>query len=168
MAGSLPEFYWACQRVNGSNQGVYTGGLRPGRLLPLCTVAGGVSASLQGNRKQVESREWRNAARCSRSSGFLSLHGWWQKLRRCDMIDGGCHSKIPLSHQTGNVSHALSLSQELLHYGKAFPLTVPSEMIILSSRLNRFNYKISPVRIFQFILQFPLRSFEWKSFAEHL
>lgn len=57
MAGSLPEHYLACQQVNGSNQGVYTGGLRPGRLLPLCTVAGGVSASLQGNRKQVETRE---------------------------------------------------------------------------------------------------------------
>lgn len=44
-------------RVNASNQSVYTGGLRPGGLLPLRTVAGGVGASLQGNRKQVESRE---------------------------------------------------------------------------------------------------------------
>lgn len=83
IAGSLPDFYLAPKRVSGSNQSVSAGGLRPGGLLPLRTLAGGVGASLQEKRKQVESGERRNAARCSGSSGLLSLQGGWRKLHAC-------------------------------------------------------------------------------------
>lgn len=38
----------------------------------------------------------------------------------CDMLDGCHRTKQIFSCQTGNVSHALSLSQELLHHGKSF------------------------------------------------
>lgn len=141
IAGSWPEFYSACQRVNARNQSVYTGGLRPGGLLPLCPVAGGVGASLQANRKQVESREWRNAVRCSGSSGLLSLQGGGRKLSQ--MLKS-YHSKMAFSYQTGNISHALSLSQDLLDDGKALQL--------ISFKPRHFNYKTPPVRILQWIL----------------
>lgn len=40
------------------------------------------------------------------------------------MIDGLHCPKFLLLFQTGNVSYALSLSQELLHYGNSFHLTL--------------------------------------------
>ena len=50
------KYYLTCQMiVIPSSLGVYTGGLRAGRLLPFGAVAGGVGATLQGNRKQVDS-----------------------------------------------------------------------------------------------------------------
>lgn len=68
---------------------------------------------------------------------------------------GDRRSKISFSCQTGNVSHALSLSQELLHYGKAFPFTVSSKMIILSSKPKHFHKK-HPMSEFSSVSNFPL------------
>lgn len=47
------------------------------------------------------------------------------KINICKMIDGLFCSKVLSLFQTGNISSALSLSQELLHYGKSCDLTCP-------------------------------------------
>lgn len=46
------------------------------------------------------------------------------------MIDGLFCPKVLSLFQTGNISYALSLSQELLHYGKSFNLTCPFTLIL--------------------------------------